>query len=302
MKIEILKEAIDLSETLNFTKTAANRYITQPALSRHIAGLEEELGVTLFDRSKHDVQLTAEGMVLVQQMRKITAEYDKLIATIGLLGEGFTSTLRVGYVVSASRPFLAHASALFEKRYPNVHVEYEPLSPKGVRQALAKESIDLAFTASTFLSADSSLARESIYEVDYCLAVSRESPLAGRDSLSLEELSDLEIAMPERPFAPAEHEIFQNVFSRINYKPSKRTYRGIEDIPVVLSTGADVLPVLSYVRYYGDQSFVLVPFRDNPLPAASVIAVHDVARTEPAIGNFITCAHEGYALTAREEG
>lgn len=299
MKIEILKEAIDLSETLNFTRAAANRYITQPALSRHIASLEEELGILLFNREKHEVKLTSEGAMVIAQMRKIVDEYDKLLSTVEMVKEGYTTQLTVNYNVSAGRPFIANASALFERRFPHVHVDYEPLPPKKTRKALEEGDVDLTFTASTFIEVEPPLACEEIYEDLYCLAVGRDRELAQRESVRLEDLEGMEIAMPEESFAPLEHQIFQKVFSRISYKPSKRTHRGVEDISVIVSSGA-VVPVLSHVRFYGDQSIVLVPFEGSPFPRASIVAVYNKDKREGAIDGFIQCAHEGYRLTMQD--
>ena len=64
MKMEYLKEFYTLAEFLNFTNAAEKLYITQPALSRHITSMEEELGVTLLKRTTKSVELTKAGAML----------------------------------------------------------------------------------------------------------------------------------------------------------------------------------------------------------------------------------------------
>ena len=61
IKISYLREFVLLAETLNFSKTAEKSYITQPALSRHLALLEDEMGATLMERTTRKVSLTPAG-------------------------------------------------------------------------------------------------------------------------------------------------------------------------------------------------------------------------------------------------
>lgn len=301
MKIDVLKEVIDLSETLNFTKTAANRYITQPALSRHIAAFEKEIGITVFAREQHNVRLTEQGIPIVSQARKVIAAYDSFMGVVDIVKEGYSERLRVGYLVAASRPFISHASALFEKRFKNVLVEYEPMSPKEIREAFIKGTIDLGFTASTFADIRDPWASEDIYEDEYCIAVGREHPLAGRESVRLEELEGMEVSFPGADFAPVEGRLYHDVFGHIDYTPSRRKHRGIQDVSVILANGRTVAPMLAHGRHYGERSIELIPFEDSPFEMAHVIAVFNGEEKPAHVDDFIACAHEGYALS-REMG
>ena len=75
-----LRLFVSLSQTLNFTKTANEFYVTQPTVSNYIKSLENSLGVTLLNRNSHSVSLTAEGKEFVNyanQMLDIQAEAEK---------------------------------------------------------------------------------------------------------------------------------------------------------------------------------------------------------------------------------
>jgi len=67
-----MREFIAFDEYGNFSKTAQSMYITQPALSRHIAEMEKELGVKLLERNKHSVSFTEAGLKVYKQLRKIS--------------------------------------------------------------------------------------------------------------------------------------------------------------------------------------------------------------------------------------
>ena len=71
MDIQIIREFLDLAFTLNYSKTAERVFISQSALSKHIASLEKELGVQLFVRSKHSVRLTPIGATLKDKFQSV---------------------------------------------------------------------------------------------------------------------------------------------------------------------------------------------------------------------------------------
>ena len=71
MNIKQLEYFIDLSQTLNFTKTAQNFYISQTAITKQIQCLEKDLGIPLFIRSKKSVKLTSEGRIYLPYAKKI---------------------------------------------------------------------------------------------------------------------------------------------------------------------------------------------------------------------------------------
>lgn len=293
MKTETMKEVLDLARTLNFTQTARNRFITQPALSRHIAAFEAEIDVQVFNRQQHGVKLTEEGAVVVKRLQSVVDAYDAFLESVDIVKDGYRERLRVGYLVAASRPFIAHASALFEKRFPNVYVEYDPMSPRDIRDALREGRIDLAFTADTFISLHAPFASEPIYKDEYCIAVGRESDLANKKTIRLEDLGGREVSMPASDFAPTENEIYRKVFGRIPYTPSRRKHRSIEDVSVVLSSGEVCAPMLEHARFYGERGIALIPFEDNPFEPAHIIAVWNTQSGVEHVDDFVTCAHEG---------
>ena len=135
MKIEILKEVVDLSQTLNFTQTAQNFFLTQPTLSRHILSLEKELGVTIFERSQHKVEITEEGRLVVKYAKRIKVEHDRLIRALEELQIGFKSSLTIGYLVAASQPFLVKSTELFESQYSDVVIHFKRMDPEAINHA-----------------------------------------------------------------------------------------------------------------------------------------------------------------------
>lgn len=75
MNISYFEEFVALAASLNFSATASQLSISQPALSNHIQALENELGVTLFERSRRSVALTKEGRILLADARNLLEQY-----------------------------------------------------------------------------------------------------------------------------------------------------------------------------------------------------------------------------------
>ena len=71
-------------------------YITQPALSRHVAEMEKELGVKLLERNKHSVSFTEAGLKVYKQLRKIIQVYDNMTHELSEYQNGVTGRLKLG--------------------------------------------------------------------------------------------------------------------------------------------------------------------------------------------------------------
>ncbi|MBQ3302799.1 MAG: LysR family transcriptional regulator [Eggerthellaceae bacterium] len=82
MNIDYIREFIVLAETLNFTKAASRLYCSQPALSKHIAAIEHELGAELVERGEGRVALTPIGSIYLDEARRIVRDYDRSLAII----------------------------------------------------------------------------------------------------------------------------------------------------------------------------------------------------------------------------
>ncbi|MBN8758514.1 MULTISPECIES: LysR family transcriptional regulator [Variovorax] len=96
MTLVQLRHLISLAETASFTRSAETLFLTQPALSRSINALEEELGQKLFDRVGRRSELTHFGHEVLQRARRLVFDADELAASGGRKLGGRTSTLRVG--------------------------------------------------------------------------------------------------------------------------------------------------------------------------------------------------------------
>src|SRR5437868_15026604 len=97
MELRHLRNFLVVGETLNFTKAAAQLRVGQPALSRQVQGLEEEIGVDLLHRSPRGVTLTAEGKLFLEEVRELLKRTNESVEKVRALARD-EHGLHVGYL------------------------------------------------------------------------------------------------------------------------------------------------------------------------------------------------------------
>ena len=100
MNIKQLEYFVDLSQTLNFTKTAQNFYISQTAITKQIQCLEKDLEIPLFIRSKKSVELTNEGNLYLPYARKILDNVALSYQIIEEYQKGNQGSIFIGFIKS----------------------------------------------------------------------------------------------------------------------------------------------------------------------------------------------------------
>src|SRR5215813_4694985 len=97
MELRHLRYFLVVGEVLNFTKASARLRIAQPALSRQMQDLEDEIGVDLLKRSPRGVTLTAEGKLFLEEARSVLSRADESVKKVRALARGEYGELHVGY-------------------------------------------------------------------------------------------------------------------------------------------------------------------------------------------------------------
>jgi len=122
MELRHLRYFVAVAEALNFTKAATRLRLAQPALSRQVSDLEDELGVDLLKRTSHGVLLTAEGKLFLEEARAILKRADESVTKVRALARGEFGELQVGFVAPLDLHILPCALAEFQKTTPGVRV------------------------------------------------------------------------------------------------------------------------------------------------------------------------------------
>jgi LysR family transcriptional regulator, benzoate and cis,cis-muconate-responsive activator of ben and cat genes len=134
-----------LASTLNFTRAAERLHIAQPPLSRQIQQLEDELGVTLVDRSTRPLALTRAGAFFYEQATQILARMEEVTRATQRLGAGQRRWLGIGFVPSMLYGSLPTTIRHFMDAHPDIDVALTELTSVQQAEALQAGRIDVGF-------------------------------------------------------------------------------------------------------------------------------------------------------------
>ena len=209
MNISYLKYAVEIANTKSISKAAQNLYMGQPNLSRAIKNLEESLGIVIFKRSSKGIRITPEGEEFLKDARKIMKQVEDLENKYS--GDNLSvqklsvCVPRAGYMSEAISEFakkinMNEAADIYYRESNSMRVINEVVienSNLGIiryRDIFEKEFIRLF--------QDKKLDYEVINEFSYVLALSKDDPLAHKECIEEEELSNyIEIAHAD-PYVP----------------------------------------------------------------------------------------------------
>lgn len=185
MELRPLRSFIAAAEDGNISRAAQRLHLTQPALSRQIKGLEDELGVPLLERGAHSFSLTPAGELLLREGRLLLERADALEQRVRATAKA--QTLRVGYSPSLSAGILAPALEAFTQRHPRARVELSDLSSSEMIEGLQKGSLDLIVTVPPAREVPE-LSWTPLQRQGWRVAVPRQHPLADRPDLRAADL------------------------------------------------------------------------------------------------------------------
>ncbi len=207
----------EVARALHFRRAAETLAVAQPALSRQIAQLEEALGVTLFERSRRKVELTAAGRALAERieplLRGLAAVPDELRA----LTDGQTGQVKVAFTGLAMATVLPGILREFHRRFPKIRLELNESPTSAQLAALAAGEI-----ACGFFHPDATTpglrTRELLREKNGVL-LPADHALARRESLRLKELAQTPWVMFPRAHNPGFYDRVLAAFAKAGVTP-----------------------------------------------------------------------------------
>lgn len=190
MELRHLRYFQAVAEEKHFGRAAHKLHMAQPPLSQQIKQLEDELGVTLLQRTTRRVDLTPAGEVYLVRVRAILQAVDAAGDEAVRIGSGLEGRLVIGCVGSATYSLLPALARALRERMPGVDFAFrgEMLSPDQL-DALRDGSIDLALLRPfRELSEDSDITMSPLREEKYVVALPEGHRLAGRSKVRVADL------------------------------------------------------------------------------------------------------------------
>ena len=147
MELRVLKYFLVVAREENITRAAQLLHITQPTLSRQLIQLEEELGVTLFKRSKYRIVLTDDGMLLRRRAQEIVDLAEKTQMEFERHEESLSGEISIGCGETNAMSFLSERIATFRRAHPLVRFNIYSATADDIKDRMEKGLLDLGLLA-----------------------------------------------------------------------------------------------------------------------------------------------------------
>ncbi len=198
MELRSLRYFVALAEELHFGRAAKRLSMTQPPLSQAILGLERELGVRLFDRTRRRVALTQSGAAFLEEARATLARAAQAVEAAQRAERGEAGRLAVGYLAATSYTLLPLVLREFSRAVPGVKLELRELTLPEQIEALRRGEVQVGLLRPPV--ADAELASETILHEPFVVALPARHPLAGLRRVPARRLAEEPFVMfPRKP-------------------------------------------------------------------------------------------------------
>ncbi len=147
MEIRTLRYFLAVAREENMTRAAETLHVSQPALSKQLKSLEEELGKKLFTRHSFSIKLTEEGILLRNRAEDLISMADKIEQEFFSLDEITGGDLYFGLAESYQISFLAKEIRNFKEKYPKIRYHITSGDTEQVAEKLDKGLLDFAVLA-----------------------------------------------------------------------------------------------------------------------------------------------------------
>lgn len=199
MDLRLIRSFLAVAECGSVTRAAAELFVTQPALSRRLRQLEEELGASLLDRSRRGVALTEQGRFVEREGRALVERWERMRDGVGALSRLDAGTVRVGGGATAVSFLLPPAIADFQRSHPGVLFQVKEAGSRDVERDVVAERLELGIVTLPVHSRE--LEVEPLLSDRIVLVAAADHPLALRGRVSVEALEGQDLVGFESPSA-----------------------------------------------------------------------------------------------------
>ena len=219
MELRHLRYFLAVAEALNFTKAAGILRVAQPALSRRVQDLEDEIGVDLLKRSPRGVTLTAEGKLFLEKTRHLLKLAEESVEQVRALARGEEGELHMGYAPAPTVEILPPALAAFQKAFPRVRLLLHDLSEQELIDGLRSGRLELALMPHGEGPQSVGLEFEMLRSYPICVAVAPTHNFARRKTITLEMVAAEPMIGFKRKEYPEYYIGLDRLFGPLGIKP-----------------------------------------------------------------------------------
>lgn len=307
MTLQQLEYATAVAQWGSFVTAASKCFVTQPTLSMQVKKLEEEAGITLFDRSRQPIALTDAGKIFIEQAKVVLREQKRLKEVVASVKGDIAGELRIAIIPTVAPYLLPLFADAFSRAFPDVWLSVEEMTTEHIISALREESIDCGILATPL--GEPQLNEHPLYKEPFVAYLSKKSPLWTKRSLKTEEINADDVwlladghCMRNQMLQLCASRKERTGEQRFNYQSgSIETLRRMVD----LGHGMTILPWLAVETLTPKQQMAVRYFR-TPEPVREISIVTHRAQLKKALidklaETIIACLPKQLKRTVKQE-
>lgn len=215
MELRHLRYFVAVAEHENVSRAALKMHVSQPALSRQVRDLEEELGFKLLKRGAKSVRVTEAGRVFLREARAVLQRAEEAVTKARSVAHGGLVELHIGYAPSPTVRLLPRSLRIFQTARPSVRVKLHDLSSEEMLAGVREGRLHLAFVVDPAPTRLRGLHFEPVHREGMCLAMSLQHPLAKLREVPLERAARESFLAFARKDYPEYHDYLVTLFRQL---------------------------------------------------------------------------------------
>jgi DNA-binding transcriptional LysR family regulator len=283
MELRHLRYFLAVASELNFTKAALKLRVAQPALSRQIRQLEDEIGLPLLERSPHHVCLTEAGRAFMAEAQTVLDHSAQAVEVARRTGQGTSDLLRVGYVWGLFHTLVPVALERFRRRYPQVAINLLEMTASQQAQDLAAQKLDLGLIGFALEADQTGLQRRRVGSCEFVAVLGKDHPAARMTKVPLRSLAnDFLLGISESSF-PGAAQFVRETYAQAGIKPR------------ILVTPERGFTILGMVAGHCGISLLPASLRDLPHPGVVFRSL-----VERPVADLYVAWSDGFSVAFRD--
>ncbi|KAB7673069.1 LysR family transcriptional regulator [Bacillus sp. B1-b2] len=216
MEIRQLHYFIEVVKQKNISKASEKLHISQPALSKAIKNLEEELGMPLIIRSNKTHQLTDAGLVVYEYALKIINQVEEMSTTLHDMTNLARGSINIGLPPIIGSLYFPKVIASFHKAYPNIHINIKEYGAAKVVKSVEDGEFEIGVAVLPLL--EDTFHTFPLVQEELKLIVHESHPLAQKEKVHMKDLKEEEFIFYSEEFAL--FEMMRKKFTQVGFEPN----------------------------------------------------------------------------------
>lgn len=282
----------NVAETLNVSRSAEYFHLSQPALSKKIASLEQQLDLQLFIRTNRIEALTPAGEHLYEKWKNMVSQMEESIQQAHVLQTGRTKSLVIACMDSYKPDlFLVPLIEKFSEKHPEIFIRVETAGVQDIRRMLQQNEADIIFSILyDFEDRDSDeIICRSYGETTHCARMTKENPLAQKEYLQVSDLQFSNFICISPQVLPEYVKMLHALCQPYGFVPNITNYvSSANSLALNIHSPNELFICDRYYLDINDREHVIVPIRDT---ASSIIMAWRKENPKKYLRDFIDLAN-----------